>query len=97
MAQLRKQVEIEVREALLQMDLARGDVEVSEARYRSAQDELDHRRRLYTQGLGGQMDVIVAQADLAKAADGRMASLQGWNDARVDLLQALGTIRTLAQ
>ena len=97
MAQLRKQVEIEVREALLQMNLARGDVEVSEARYRSAQDELDHRRRLYTQGLGGQMDVIVAQADLAKAADGRMASLQGWNDARVDLLQALGTIRTLAQ
>lgn len=97
LAQLRKQVEIEVREALLQMDLARGDVELSEARYREAQDELAHRQRSYAQGVGSQMEVNGAQADLARAADGRMAALQGWNQARVDLLQALGTIRTLAQ
>jgi outer membrane protein len=97
MAQLRKRVEIEVREALLQMDLARGDVEVSEARYGVAQDELEHRRRRYQQGIGSQMEVIGAQTALAKAADGRMAALHGWNAARVDLLQALGTIRTLAQ
>ena len=97
MAQLRKQVEIEVREALLQMDLARGGVELSEARYKAAQDELDHRRRGYAQGAGGQMEVNGAQADLAKAADGRIAALHDWNDARVDLLEALGTIRTLAQ
>jgi len=97
MAQLRKQVEIEVREALLQMDLARGDVELSEARYQAAQDELEHRRRRYAQGIGNQMDINGAQAGLAKAADGRMAALHDWNEARVDLLQALGTIRTLAQ
>jgi outer membrane protein len=97
MAQLRKRVEIEVREALLQMDLARGDVELSEARYRAAQSELEHRQRSYAQGIGSQMDVNSAQAGLAKAADGRMAALDEWNDARVDLLQALGTIRTLAQ
>jgi len=97
MAQLRKQVEIEVREALLRLDLTRGDVEVSEARYRAAQDELEHRRRRYAQGIGSQMEVNGAQADLAKTADGRMAALHDWNGARVDLLQALGTIRTLAQ
>jgi outer membrane protein TolC len=97
MAQLRKQVEIEVREALLRMDLARGDVELSEARYRAAQDELEHYRRLYVQGVGSQMDVNSAQAGLAKTADTRMAALHDWNLARVDLLQALGTIRTLAQ
>jgi outer membrane protein TolC len=97
LAQLRKQVEIEVREALLQMDLARGGVELSEARYRAAQDELEHRKRLYAKGNGSQMDVNGAQAGLAKAADGRMAALHDWNDARVDLMQALGTIRTLAQ
>jgi outer membrane protein len=96
-AQLRKQVEIEVREALLRMDLARGEVEVSEARYRAAQDELEHRRRRQTQGIGSQTDINGAQAGLARAADGRMAALHGWNEARVDLLQALGTIRTLAQ
>jgi outer membrane protein TolC len=97
MAQLRKQVEIEVREALLQMDLARGNVEVSEARLHAAQDVLDHRLRRSAQGIGSQMDVIGAQAGLAKATDGRAAALLDWNEARVNLLQALGTIRTLAQ
>jgi outer membrane protein len=97
LAQLRKQVEIEVREALLRMDLARGYVELSEARYRVAQDELEHRRRSYAQGIGSQMDVNGAQAVLAKAVDGHMAALHDWNEARVDLLQALGTIETLAQ
>jgi len=82
---------------LLQMDLMRGNVEVSEARLRVAQDELDHRRRRYAQGIGSQMDVIGAQAGLARAADGRAAALLDWNEARVNLLQALGTIRTLAQ
>lgn len=96
-AQLRKQVEIEVREALLQMDLARGEVDLAEARYRAAQDELEHRRRRYAEGIGSQLEVIGAQAGLARAADVRMAALLGWNDARLDLLQAQGTIRTLAQ
>ena len=97
MAQLRKQVEIETREALLRMDLVRGSVELSEARYRVAQDELEHRRRSYAQGVGSQMDVNSAQAGLAKAADGRVAALHDWNEARVDLLQSLGTIETLAR
>jgi outer membrane protein len=97
LAQLRKRVEIEVREALLRMDLARGYVELSEARYRAAQDELEHRRRSYAQGIGSQLDVNGAQAGMAKAADGRMAALHDWNQARVDLMQAMGTIGNLAQ
>jgi outer membrane protein TolC len=97
LAQLRKRVEIEVREALLQMDLARGEVEVSEARLRAAQDQLEHRKRLYAQEIGSGTDVIGAQAGLAKAMDGHAAALLEWNDARVNLLQAQGTIRSLAQ
>jgi len=97
LAQLRKQVEIEVRQALLRLDMARGDVELSEARYRAAQDELEHRKRRHAQGIGGQTEINGAQAGLAKAVDGRMAALHDWNEARVDLLQALGSIRTLAQ
>lgn len=97
MAQLRKQVEIEVREALLQMDLTRGEVELSEARLSAAKDQLDHRQRLYAQGIGSQMDVIGAQVGMAKAKDGRAAALLDWNDAHVNLLQVQGTIRTLAQ
>jgi outer membrane protein TolC len=86
-----------VREALLRMDLARDYVELSEARYRAAQDELEHRRRSNVQGIGSQMDVNGAQAGLAKAADGRMVALHDWNQARMDLMQAMGTIGTLAQ
>jgi len=97
LAQLRKRVEIEVREALLRMDLARGYVELSVARYKEAKDELEHRQRRYAQGVGSQMEVNGAQAGLAKAADARMAALLDWNEARVDLLQALGTIRTLSE
>jgi len=97
LAQLRKQVEIEVRQALLRLDMARGDVELSDARYQLAQDELEHRKRRHAEGIGGQMEINVAQAGLVKAADGRMAALHDWNQARVDLLQALGSIRTLAQ
>jgi outer membrane protein len=97
LAQLRKQVEIQIREALLRMDLARGYVGLGEARYRLAQDELEHRRRSYAQGIGSQMEVNGAQASLAKAADSRIAALHDWNLARVDLLQALGTIQSIAQ
>lgn len=97
LAQQRKQVEIEVREALLQMDLVRGNVELSESRYKAAENVLEHRQRLHAQGLGSQMDVNSAQADLARAADSRMAALNDWNAARVDLLQALGTVRTMSQ
>jgi len=97
LAMLRKRVEIEVREALLRMDLARGYVELSEARYQAARDELEHRQRSYTQGVGSQMEVNGAQAGMAKAADARAAALHDWNQARVDLMQALGTIGTLAQ
>jgi outer membrane protein TolC len=62
-----------------------------------AQDQLEHRRRLYAQDTGSRTEVIGAQANLAKAMDGRAAALLDWNDARVNLLQAQGTIRSLAQ
>ena len=97
LARLRKQVEIEVRESLLRIELARGYVELSESRFKAAKDLLDHRQRSYAQGVGSQIEVNGAQAFLAKAEDGRVAALQGWNQARVDLMQALGTIRGLAQ
>ncbi len=97
LTQLRKRVEIEVREAMLQMDLARGNVELSEARYKAAEDVLEHRQRRYAQGIGSQTDVNSALADVARTADGRMAALCDWNAARVDLLQALGTVRTMGQ
>ena len=96
MAQLRKQVEIEVRQALLRLDMARGDVELAEAAM-GWHRTIGAPPRRHAQGIGSQTDVNGAQAGLAKVADGRMAALHDWNEARVDLLQALGSIRTLAQ
>jgi len=96
-SQLDKQVEFEVREALLKLDMARGQVETASEEAEVARQELDHRRRLYQQGVGTHTGVTGAQVNLARAVDGRVAALYAWNEARIELMQAMGTIRTLAQ
>lgn len=95
--QLEKQVELEVREALLKLDMARGQVELSAEEVAVATEEFAHRRRRYEQGVTGQSEVTEAQVKMAQAADERMTALYAWNEARIDLMQAMGTVRTLAQ
>jgi outer membrane protein TolC len=95
--QLEKQVELQVRQALLKLDAAKGRVETSTKQFEVAQEDLDHRRRLVEQGLGGETEVADARLALAQAEDGRLAALYTWNEAHIELLQAMGTIRSLAQ
>jgi outer membrane protein TolC len=96
-SQLEKQVELEVRQALLKLDIARGQVDTAAQEVEVAQQELAHRQRRYEQGVEGQMELEDAQVNMARAADGRVAALCAWNEARIELMQAMGTIRTLAQ
>lgn len=96
-SQLDKQVEFEVRQALLKLDNARGQVELSGEEADAARQELDHQRRRYEQGVGTHLELTGAQVNLARAADGRVGALYAWNEARIELMQAMGTIRSLAQ
>jgi len=95
--QLEKQVELQVRKVLLKLDAAKGRVETSTKQSEIARQELDHRSRLVEQGLGGQTEVTDARLALSQAEDGRLAALYAWNEAHIELLQAMGTIRSLAQ
>ncbi len=95
--QLEKQVELQVRQALLKLNAAKSQVETSTKQFEIAQQELDHRRRLVEQGLGEETEVGDARLALAQAEDARLATLYTWNEAHIELLQAMGTIRSLAQ
>jgi outer membrane protein TolC len=94
---LEKQVELEVRQALLKLDSARGQIDVSTKELDISREELNHRTRLLEQGVGGELEVADARLTLAQAEDARQAALYAWNEAHIELMQAMGTIRNLAQ
>jgi len=96
-SQLERKIELEVREALLRLDAARAEAENSGDEIAVARQELEHLTRLHGEGLGGQMDVMEAEVNLARAEDDRSASLYAWGVARIELMQAMGTVATLAQ
>ena len=96
-ALLKRQVELQVRQALLTLDVARTQVETAAAEVDVAQQQLAHRERRSADGLSVEMEKNEAQVSLARARDAQFAAFYGWNQARVELMQAMGTIRTLAQ
>jgi outer membrane protein len=95
--QLEMQVELQVRRALLKLDVAKRQAETSTKQFEIAQEELSHRSRLLEQGVGGELEVADARLTLAQAEDARQAALYAWNEAHIELMQAMGTIRNLAQ
>jgi outer membrane protein len=95
--QLEKQIALEIRQALIKLDMTRGQIEIADQEIEVAHLELDHRNRRHDQGLGSQLEVLDAQATLAQATDTRIVALYAWNEARIELMQAMGTIRKLAQ
>ncbi|HKE29369.1 MAG TPA: TolC family protein [Bryobacteraceae bacterium] len=96
-AQLEKQVELEVRHAILSLDMARELVTASDDELEAAAGELAHRKRRYERGIDGLAELSDAQVAFAEAQDGRLEALYRWNEARIELLQAKGTILTLTQ
>lgn len=96
-ARLEKEIALEVREALIKLEAARGQIEIAEEEVETARQEVQHHSRRHEEGIGNLADVIEAQLSLASAADRRAAALYAWNEGRIDLMQAMGTIRTLAR
>jgi outer membrane protein TolC len=96
-ARLEKEIALEVREALIKLEAASGQIEIAEEEVETARQEMQHHSRRHEEGIGNWADVIEAQLSLASAADRRAAALYAWNEGRIDLMQAMGTIRTLAR
>jgi outer membrane protein len=96
-AQLEKQIDLEIRQALLKLEVTRGQVEISQQEIEVAKEELAHRRRRYDQGLEAHLQLAQSELSMAQAVAQRLDALYNWNEAHIELMHAMGTLRTLAR
>lgn len=90
-----RQVEQEVRQALLAWESARSRVELAGQNVRLAEDELEQASDRFKAGVAPSIEVDNAQTSLASARDLRIDALADEAQARYDLARATGEIRTL--
>ena len=90
-----RQVEQEVRQALLALASARSRVELGEQSVRLAQDELEQASDRFKAGVAPSIEVDNAQTSLAAASDLRIDAQADEAQARFDLARATGSIRGL--
>jgi outer membrane protein TolC len=90
-----RQIEEEVRRALLLLENARSRVELAEQSVKLAEDELELASDRFKAGVTSSIEVDNAQTSLATARDLRIDALADEAQARFDLARATGQIRTL--
>lgn len=90
---LRKQIELEVRLAVGALHLAQRQLEVAGEGLQLSQDELGHVRRRYQSGFSTSLEVTEAQTRLEEAQQSHILALSNYSLARVNLAQAVGTVR----
>jgi outer membrane protein len=90
-----RQVEQEVRRALLAYDSARSRVELATQGVQLAQDELELASDRFKAGVTSSIEVDNAQTSLSTARDLRIDALADEAQARFDLARSTGEIRTL--
>lgn len=90
---LRRQIELEVRLALGALHLAQQQLEVARQALQLAQDELGHAQRRHHSGVSTSLEIIEAQTRLEGAHHGHISALADYSLARVNLAQAMGTVR----
>jgi len=90
---LKEQVELDVRLALDELTSAQDQVMVAKDGLDLAQNELEQARRRYSAGVSDSLEVTDAQTRLERARDNQTAALFNYNVARIDLAQAMGSVR----
>ncbi len=96
-ADLRKQVELDVRLALDAVTASAQQVRVSEEGLQLAERELAQARRRYQGGVTSNIEVVDAQTRTERARDNRIMALFQYNQARIDLATAMGAIHRILQ
>lgn len=92
-ADLKKQIDLDVRLALDSLRSAEEQVKVAEEGLKLAGNELEQAERRYRAGVTTSVEVTDAQTRLERARDNRVAALYSYNVAQISLGQAMGTIR----
>jgi outer membrane protein len=90
-----QQASIEVRGALLDLASAREQLAASDERLAFAQQELAQARERFQAGVAGNADVITASMSLNAARTQLVDARAGFQDARVALARAQGTVTEL--
>jgi outer membrane protein len=94
---LKQQIDLDVRTALDSLRSAEEQVRVAQEGLELAGNELTQARRRYDAGVTNGLEITDSQTQLEHARDNQIAALFGYNVARVDLGEAMGTIRRLIQ
>ena len=90
LANLRAQIDYEVRSALLDLNAAADQVEVAKTSLDLASQTLEQARDRFTAGVADNLEVVQAQEVLASANENYIASLYAHNVAKVSLARAIG-------
>jgi outer membrane protein len=89
-ADLRNQIALEVKTALLNLDSARNEVQVANLGVQLSKEEVDQARDRFKAGVANNIEVIQAQDSLSRANDNQIAALYRFNQARADLARSIG-------
>lgn len=89
-ADLRRQIELDVRRSYEKLRLAAGQIEATQESVELANEELTHARRRFDAGLVLGIEIIEAQNRLSRARDERVAAQYRRGNAIVELAAAMG-------
>ena len=92
---LRQQVAVDVRGAVLDIASAREQVDAARERQRLAELEVEQARERFRAGVAGNADVITALGGLNAARTGLIDALAAYQTARIALARAEGTVSQL--
>jgi len=89
-ADLRRGIEEEIREALLNLDSSEQEVEVAIQGQQLARRELELAQDRFEQGTANNVEVVTAQDELARAEENYILAVTGHVDAKFALARAMG-------
>lgn len=89
-ADLRNQIGLDVKTALLNLESARNEVQVANLGVQLAKEEVDQARDRFKAGVANNIEVISAQDSLSRANDNQIAALYRFNQARADFARSIG-------
>jgi outer membrane protein len=87
---LRNQIALDVKTALLNLDSARNEVQVANLGVVLSNQEVEQARDRFKAGVANNIEVIQAQDALARANDNQIAALYRFNQARADYARSVG-------
>ena len=89
-ADLRNEIALDVKTALLNLESARHEVEVANLGVQLAREEVDQARDRFKAGVANNIEVVQAQDALSRASDNQIAALYRFNQARADYARGIG-------